>query len=60
MGQMLTTEKALFAASVIGSGLWLFGGTPFISIIGISVGAFLLFGGWRFVKQLQTFPRDFR
>ena len=51
--------KALATGAIIGSGLWLFG-TPILSVLGISAGAFLLLGGWRFMKQLQTFPRDFR
>ena len=51
--------KALAIGAIIGSALWLFG-TQILSALGISVSAFLLLGGWRFMKQLQTFPRDFR
>ena len=48
--------KALATGAIIGSGL----GTPILSILGISASAFLLLGGWKFMKQLQTFPRDLR
>lgn len=51
--------KALTTGAIIGSGLWLFG-TPVLSVLGISVSAFLLLGGWKFMRKLQTFPRDFR
>ena len=51
--------KALATGAIIGSGLWLFG-TPILSVLGISASAFLLLGEWRFMKQLQTFPRDLR
>ena len=51
--------KALATGAIIGSGLWLLG-TPVLNVLGISAGAFLFLGGWKFVKQLQTFPRDFR
>ena len=52
--------KALVAGAMVGSGLWLFG-TPALSALGISVGTFLLSGGWKFMKLLfQTFPRDVR
>lgn len=52
--------KALVTGAIVGSGLWLFG-TPALSALGIFVGAFLLSGGWKFMKLLfQTFPRDFR
>ena len=52
--------KALVAAAMVGAGLWLFG-TPARSALGISVGTFLLSGGWKFMKLLfQTIPRDFR
>ena len=52
--------KALVTGVMFGSMLWLFG-TPALSALGISVGTFLLSGGWKFMKLLfQTFPRDFR
>jgi len=51
--------QALLTGALIGSGLWLLG-SPIFGSIGIAVGAFLMFGGWKFVKQLQTFPRDCR
>ena len=59
MSAMLGPGKALATGAIIGSGLWLFG-TPILSALGISVSAFLLLGGWKFIKKLQTFPRDFR
>ena len=59
MSTMLEPGKALVTGVMIGFGLWLFG-TPVLSVFGISIGAFLLLGGWKFMKQLQTFPRDFR
>ena len=51
--------KALATGTIIGSGLWLFG-TPILSVLGISASVFLLLGGWRFMKQLRTLPRDLR
>ena len=51
--------KALATALIIGSGLWLFG-SPVLSALGISATAFLFLGGWKFIKQLKTFPRDIR
>ena len=57
--EMQEPAKALATGAIIGSGFWLFG-APFLSGLGISIGAFLLLGGWKFMKQLQTFPRDFR
>ena len=56
---MLGPGKALAAGTIILSGLWLFG-TPVLGSLGISIGAFLLLGGWKLMKPLQTFPRDFR
>ena len=58
-GTTMQPGRALTTGIIIGSGLWLFG-TPIFSVLGISVTAFLLLGGWKFMKQLQTFPRDFR
>ena len=49
--------KALATGLIIGSGLWLFG-SPILSVLGISATAFLFLGGWKFIKQLKTFPRD--
>ena len=59
MSAMLEPGKALATGAIIGSGLWLFD-TPILSVFGISIGAFLLLGGWKFMKRLQTFPRDLR
>ena len=55
----LEPRKALATGAIIGLGSWLFS-TPVVSALGISIGAFLLLGGWKFMKQFQTFPRDFR
>ena len=56
---LLEPGKAFATGVIIGSGLWLFGATV-LSVFGISSGVFLLLGGWKYMKQLQTFPRDFR
>ena len=55
----LEPRKALAIAAMIGSGLWL-SGTAVLSVLGIFIGAFLSLGGWKLMKRLQTFPRDFR
>ena len=52
-------KKALATGFIIGSGLWLFG-TPVLSVVAISASAFLFLGGWKFMKQLKTLPRDVR
>lgn len=52
--------KSLASGAMIGVGLWLFGDAPILSVLMISVGLFLPFSSWRFIKQLRTFPRDFR
>lgn len=60
-GQIETMQpgKALATGLIVGSGLWLFG-SPILSVLGISATAFLFLGGWKFIKQLKTFPRDVR
>ena len=52
--------KSLASGAIIGVGLWFFGDVPILSVLVISVGVFLLLSRWRFIKQLRTFPRDFR
>ena len=52
--------KSLASGAIIGVGLWFFGDAPILSVLVISVGVFLLLSRRRFIKQLRTFPRDFR